>query len=71
LKEIVDRLRRAICLAGSSHPWTVSASIGAAMARPRSQPISARELIDHADQAMFRAKRAGKNRASYVRRAIG
>jgi diguanylate cyclase (GGDEF)-like protein len=64
---VAERLRRAVEAAAEPHLGlgpgrTLSVSIGAAAALPRPGG-SAQELIDRADQALYAAKRAGRNRS--------
>ncbi len=62
-KRVLDRLRRGLkrrrIEIGTGEPLSVSASFGIAALDP-DEPIMA--SIDHADQAMYQAKMAGRNR---------
>jgi diguanylate cyclase (GGDEF)-like protein len=58
---VAERIRAGI----EKHPWTLSpvtASFGVATTRAGS--LSKQELVDAADQALYRSKRTGKNRIS-------
>lgn len=63
VEQLIDRLLVAASapVHHGSHLMQVSASIGIAMFRPE-ESISVEELIQRADQAMYEAKNAGKNR---------
>ncbi len=58
---LLARLRAALAAAMAEHGWAVSFSIGAAAFL--SPPRSVDEMLRHADQLMYDAKRAGKNAA--------
>jgi diguanylate cyclase (GGDEF)-like protein len=60
---LVERLRNALSAAMTARGWNVSFSIGAStfVAPPRSLD----EMLFHADQLMYDAKRAGKNSAKF------
>ncbi|HOX05152.1 MAG TPA: sensor domain-containing diguanylate cyclase [Planctomycetota bacterium] len=66
-----ERLRAAVAGAESvfdGHTFQVTASLGAAEFRPG---MSASELIDAADRAMYMGKRTGRNRVCYFDAAAG
>ncbi len=63
---VAERLRRSIeetpiHSSEGDTPIRLTASIGATTWEPPSQPVSIDELIEEADRAMYRAKKAGKN----------
>jgi len=61
-RELAERLRNAI----ESHPWKqrqVTASFGVATFQPGVQ--SGSDLVDQADQALYRSKAAGRNRVTH------
>jgi diguanylate cyclase (GGDEF)-like protein len=60
---LAERLRRAIAgapMATSGGPLSISASLGVAATQPNVRDAAA--LIDQADQALYAAKQAGRNR---------
>ena len=60
---LVERFRAALATAMAENGWTVSFSIGAAtFVTP---PRSVDEMLRHADQLMYDAKRSGKNGARF------
>ena len=59
LGEMAERLRGAVELTAFEDGLRVTVSIGLAMSTGTS---SSRELLDHADQALYAAKRGGRNR---------
>ena len=60
--EVGERIRAAVAALDLSAlgPPHVTVSVGVATARSADQPIAA--LVDQADEALYRAKRAGRDR---------
>ena len=58
-----ERIRRAVEESSPGHDIVVTASIGVS-ARNQKEKLSAQELLDMADQAMYASKRKGKNRVT-------
>jgi diguanylate cyclase (GGDEF)-like protein len=62
--EIAERLRAALertsKVSPDGTPFSVTASFGVSVSRPDDDDL--RRMVDAADQAMYRAKREGRNR---------
>lgn len=60
VRRLEDRLRETIDVDGRGTEITASIGVASAIAH-----VDERDLLEHADQAMYRAKRAGKNRHEF------
>ena len=61
--------RNPVCLPGFGEPIRMTVSIGVAVTPPAPAEVTAGDLIGQADQALYRAKHAGRNLVRLIRSA--
>lgn len=66
IRELVESIRRAITSSRIDHEGTrmqVTVSVGAVCLQPDRDELSPEQLVEQADRCLYKAKRAGRNRA--------
>ncbi len=69
---VAERLLAAVraCAVRQAPGWTFSVSVGTATWHPAAGPVRPRELLSRADEALYAAKRLGKDRAVAYEQAL-